>query len=52
MTLIDACITVLTTRLHLRGQDGRFSIGGTLVAIVVVAIIVVVALVEWIIPND
>jgi hypothetical protein len=52
MTLIDASLTLFASRLDPRNEDGRFSIGGTLIAVVILAVILVVALVEWVIPND
>jgi hypothetical protein len=52
MALIDVPLILFGSRLDLRNEDGRFSVGGTLLAVVIVAIVVVVALVEWIIPND
>jgi hypothetical protein len=51
MTFIHALLSGSVSRPSLRDEDGRFSIGGTLVAIVVLAVIAVVALIEWIVPN-
>jgi len=51
MMPIDPLLTFARTRLDPRDEAGRFSIGGTLLAMIIVAVIVVIALIEWIVPN-
>ena len=52
MTPIQTLLALFASSLDLRNEQGGFSIGGTLLAVVILAVIVVVALVEWIIPNN
>jgi hypothetical protein len=51
MTLIDTVLSLTRSRLDPRNEDGRFSIGGTLLAVIILVIIAIVAVVEWIVPN-
>jgi len=51
MVLSQAVLTLVRNRIDPRDEAGRFSIGGTLLAIIVLAVIVVIALIEWIVPN-
>ena len=51
MMLTDIVLSFVRDRLDPRDESGRFSIGGTLLAIIVLAVIVVIALIEWIVPN-
>jgi hypothetical protein len=51
MVPIDPFLTFARARLDPRGEAGRFSIGGTLLAMIILAVIVVIALIEWVVPN-